>query len=228
MPILFLRAMVKKSVLRKLSSPELENYLREGNRFTPEAVQVAFEILEERGRIFNDEEKIQIQKIIQDKKTQEELKIQEEREIWKDHITEDSKAIKLFPREIILIISFVLGTIPGAVLLGFNFIKLKKYIPAVLTFIFGFLYLPVQHFIVIFFYESNIHHTTRHTRNPEFFAAGVGTLILLVLSVLFTPKKLPYRAASYIFPILISVLMIAIIYFYQDIFSSYILVSLAR
>ncbi|HCA06396.1 hypothetical protein [Chryseobacterium sp.] len=85
--------MVKKSVLEKLSSPELDNYLKEGNRFIPEAVQMAFDILQERGRTFSEQEKAQIQQLIQDKKDQQELKLQEEQEMWKDNVTEDPKAI---------------------------------------------------------------------------------------------------------------------------------------
>lgn len=226
-PFIF-KVMVKKSVLRKLSDPELENYLKEGNRFTPEAVQMAFEVLEERGRNFSEQEKSQIRQIIQHKKDREELKLQEEQEMWKDHITEDPDAVKLFTRDIILMISFFLGTIPGSLLLGLNFIKLKKYVPAILTFTFGLIYLPVQNFIVSFLHKIGTQNTSSLTRNPELPVAGLGMLILLVLSVLFTPKKLPYRAASYVFPILISVLMIAIIYTFQDFFSGYFLVSLAR
>ncbi|MFN1217981.1 hypothetical protein ACKW6Q_13510 [Chryseobacterium kwangjuense] len=220
--------MVKKSVLKKLSHTELENYLKEENRFTLEAVEMAFEILEERGQIFSEQEKIRIQQLIRDKKTEEEAKIQEEVETWKDHVTEDPKAIKLFSRNVILVIGFILGTIPGSLLLGYNFIKLKKYFPAALTVIFGFVYLPVQNFIVPFLHENNTQHLSRLTRNPEIFVTGFGMLVLLVLSVLFTPKKLPYRAASYLFPILISVLMIVIIFTNQDLFSGYFLVSFAR
>ena len=227
MPVLFLRTMVKKSVLRKLSNPELENYLKEGNRFIPEAVEMAAEVLEERGKSFSEQEKAQVQQIIQHKKAQEELRIQEEQEIWKDHITDNPLAVKLFPRDIILIISFILGTIPGSLLLGLNFIKLKKYIPAIFTFIFGLVYLPVQHFLVSFLHKYT-QNTSRLTRNPEILTAGFGMLILLVLSIVFTPKKLPYRAASYTIPIIISVLMIITIYAYQDLFSSYFLVNLAK
>lgn len=66
--------MVSKSVLRKLSNKELEAYLQEGNRFVPEAVQVAFEILEERGRVFSEQEKTAVQQLIQRKKGEEEAK----------------------------------------------------------------------------------------------------------------------------------------------------------
>ncbi|WP_077415010.1 hypothetical protein [Chryseobacterium sp. JV274] len=60
--------MVNKSVLRKLSNQELEGYLKEGNCFVPETVQIAFEILEERGRVFSEQEKAAVQGLILQKK----------------------------------------------------------------------------------------------------------------------------------------------------------------
>ncbi|RXM53443.1 MULTISPECIES: hypothetical protein [unclassified Chryseobacterium] len=221
--------MVNKSVLRKLSDSELEKYLKEGNRFVPESVQMAFEILNERGRSFTEQEKIAVHKLIQSKKTEEEAKSAEEKELWRDHITEDSNAIKLFPREMIFIISIILGTIPGAILLGLNLIKLKKYGPAVLTFIFGFVFLFIQNGIVSFMYKGSTQSIYSYRKSPELFIAIVGALILLVFWVLFTPKKLPYRAASYIVPIIICTIMAFLITInYQGLFSSYLLVSFAK
>ncbi|WP_228413599.1 hypothetical protein [Chryseobacterium sp. CH21] len=97
--------MVNKNVLRKLSNQELEGYLKEGNRFVPEAVQAAFEILEERGRVFSEQEKTAVQQLIQHKKEAEEAKRAEEVEVWKDHITEDPEAIRLYSRMTILVTS---------------------------------------------------------------------------------------------------------------------------
>ena len=92
MPI-FLLIMVKKSVLRKLSDYELNKYTKEDNRFTPEAVQMAFEILKERGQTFTNEEKISIQNTIQNKKESEAATKNEEIQDWKDHITTDSSGV---------------------------------------------------------------------------------------------------------------------------------------
>ncbi len=220
--------MVNKNVLRKFSNKELETYLQEGNRFVPEAVQIAFEILEERGCIFSEQEKTAVQQLIRHKKEEEEAKLSKEREFWKDHITEDANAIKLFPRELILLISGIFGTIPGALLLGLNFIKLKKYGAAILTFILGAIFLPVQNFLVPLIYKENIQGFFTYRKSPEFFMAAVGTLILLVFWVLFTPKKLPYRAASYIFPVILSIIMLVMIINYPEWFSGYFLVSFAR
>ncbi|WP_213278669.1 hypothetical protein [Chryseobacterium indologenes] len=220
--------MVNKNVLRKLSNQELEGYLKEGNRFVPEAVQAAFEILEERGRVFSEQEKETVQQLIQRKQEAEEAKFTEEREIWKDHITEDTNAIKLFPRDLILLVGGLLGTIPGALLLGLNFIKLKKHGAAILTFIFGIVFLPIQNFLVPLIYKESTQGFFTYRKSPEFFMAAVGALILLVFWVLFTPKKLPYRAAPYILPGIISLIMLAIIISYPEWFSGYLLVSFAK
>ncbi|WP_426477919.1 hypothetical protein ACP3T3_00070 [Chryseobacterium sp. CBSDS_008] len=220
--------MVSKNILRKLSNQELEGYLKEGNRFVPEAVQAAFEILEERGRIFNEQEKTAVQKLIQRKQEAEEAKFTEERELWKDHITEDTNAVKLFPRDLIFLAGGLLGTIPGALLLGLNFIKLKKYGAAILTFIFGIVFLPIQNFLVPLIYKESTQGFFTYRKSPEFFMAAVGALILLVLWVLFTPKKLPYKAASYILPGIICLIMLAIIINYPEWFSGYFLVSFAK
>lgn len=220
--------MVNKNVLRKLSNQELEGYLKEGNRFVPEAVQAAFEILEERGRIFNEQEKTAVQQLIQRKQEAEEVKFTEERELWKDHITEDTNAVKLFPRDLILLAGGLLGTIPGALLLGLNFVKLKKYGAAILTFVFGIVFLPIQNFLVPLIYKESIQGFFTYRKSPEFFMAAVGALILLLLWVLFTPKKLPYKAASYILPGIICLIMLAIIINYPEWFSGYLLVSFAK
>ncbi|WP_123908243.1 hypothetical protein [Chryseobacterium sp. G0162] len=221
--------MVNKSVLRKLPDSELEKYLKEGNRFVPEAVQMAYEILKERGQIFTGQEETAVQQLIQRKKEAEEAKSLEEKELWRDHITEDPNAIKLFPREMIFVISLILGTVPGAILLGMNFIKLKKYFPAVITIIFGFIFVPIQSFLVPMIHSLSSKDFFTIKRSPEFMVAGLGAFILFIFWVIFTPKKLPYRAASYILPLIICATMAVLITInYQGLFSSYILVSFAK
>lgn len=221
--------MVNKNVLRKLSDRELENYLNPKTRFVPEAIQMAFDILQERGRIFNDEEKIAVQQLIQNKKLEEVQELNEEKELWQDHITEDENAIQLFPRELILTISFFLGTIPGSILLGLNFIKLKKFGAAFLAFVFGFAYLPFQNFIVPLIYQNSSIQFFSINKSPESFATAVGALALIVIWVSFKPKKLPFRTASYIFPLIISLVMLVIININpKGLFSYYLFVNLAK
>ncbi|KUJ52304.1 hypothetical protein [Chryseobacterium sp. JAH] len=214
--------MVKKNVLSKLSNKELENYLNPENRFVPEAVQIAFEILEERGRIFNESEKINIQNIIQQKIETEAAKKHEETENWKDHITTDLSAVKLYSRTLILVSSFFLGTFFGAVLLSLNFLKLKKYIPAVFTFLFGTIYLTLQHYAYNFLVENHLVTTSKYSLRT--LPIIVGPIILILIWVTAMPKKIVYRSQSYLLPILFAVIMLfLIVNNYYGLFSSYFL-----
>lgn len=210
--------MVNRNVLRKLSNQELEGYLKEGNRFVPEAVQAAFEILEERGHVFNEQEKTAVQQLIQRKQEAEEAKRAEEVEVWKDHITEDPEAIKLYSRMTIFVSSILFSTIPGAILLSLNLIKLRKYFPAFLTLAFGVLFFIFQKYVLL----SHFDFGTSSRYSPEIGVIGIGTLSLILISVLATPKKLPYRAASYIFPVILCLGTAVVMYFYfQEWFSNY-------
>ncbi|MFS4470468.1 hypothetical protein [Chryseobacterium sp. T20] len=210
--------MVNKNVLRKLSNQELEGYLKEGNRFVPEAVQAAFEILEERGRVFNEQEKTAVQQLIQHKKEEEQAKRAEEVEVWKDHITEDPEAIKLYSRMTILVSSIFFTPIPGSILLFLNFIKLKKYLVSFSALAFGFLFCMFQKYVLL----SHFDFDTSSRYSPEIGVIAIGALGLLVISVLGTPKKLPYRAASYILPVILCIGTAVLIYFYyQEWFSYY-------
>jgi len=217
--------MVSKNVLRKLSSQELEGYLKEGNRFVPEAVQMAFEILEERGRVFSEQEKIAVLQLIQRKKDAEEAKRTEEAEVWRDHITEDPDAIKLYSRSTILVSSILFSPIPGAILLSLNLIKLKKYLAAFFTLVFGFLFFVFQKYVLI----SHFDFGTTSRYSPEIGILSVGALGLLVISVLATPKKLPYRAESYVFPVILCAATAVLMYFYcQEWFSYFPLSTVIR
>ncbi|KAB1231124.1 hypothetical protein [Chryseobacterium viscerum] len=209
---------VNRSVLRKLSNKELEAYLQEGNRFVPDAVQMAFEILEERGRVFSEQEKAAVQQLIQHKKQEEEAKHAEEVETWKDHITEDPQAIRLYSRMTIVVSSVFFSTIPGAILLSLNLIKLKKYFPAILTMAFGVLFFMFQKYVLM----SHFDFGTSSRYSPEIGVIAVGAVGLLVISVLATPKKLPYRAESYILPVVLCAGTAVLMYFYfQEWFSFY-------
>jgi len=55
--------MIQRKVLEKCADSELEDYLKEGNRYTPEAVQMAFEMLERRGRIFSEERLLYLKEV---------------------------------------------------------------------------------------------------------------------------------------------------------------------
>ncbi len=219
--------MVKRNVLSKLSNKELENYLNPENRFVPEAVQMALEILEERGRIFNESEKINIQNIIQQKIETEAAKKHEETEDLKDHIINDPSAVKLYSRTLILVSSFFLGTFFGAVLLSLNFIKLKKYIPAVFTFLLGMIYVPLQYYVYNFLIENHLATTSRYSL--ENLPIIAGPLILIVIWVTTMPKRIVYRPQSFLFPIIFAAFMLFLIFNnYYGLFSSYFLMKFSQ
>ena len=219
--------MVKRNVLSKLSNKELENYLNSQNRFVPKAVQMAFEILEERGRIFTEAEKINIQNSIHHKKETEAAKKHEETEDWKDHITNDPSAVKLYSRTLILVSSFFLGTFFGAVLLSLNFLKLKKYNPAVFTFLLGMIYVPLQYYAYNFLLDNHLVTASRYSlRNLPIIA---GPLILIVIWVTTMPKRIVYRSQSYLFPVILAVIMLFLIFNnYYGLFSSYFLMRFSQ
>ncbi|WP_374463782.1 hypothetical protein [Chryseobacterium sp.] len=203
--------MVNESVLRKLSNQELEGYLKESNRFVPEAVQIAFEILEERGRIFSEQEKTAVQQLIQHKKEEEEAKRTKEAEVWKDHITEDPKAVKLYSRRTILVSSVFFSPIPGSVLLFLNLVKLKKYLASLLALAFGFLFFMFQKYVLL----SHFDFGTTSRYSPEIGVIAAGALGLLAISAVATPKKLPYREQSYILPVVLCAGTAVLMYFYS-------------
>ncbi|MCL1669242.1 hypothetical protein M2T82_14335 [Elizabethkingia ursingii] len=219
----FMSIMVKKSTLEKLSDTELKKYVSSESRFTPEAVQMAFEILNERGYQFSDQESALIQKMIQDKKEAEIAAVTEENEIWEDHITDDPNAVKLYPLTYIIVLSILFGTIPGAILLALNFIKVKKYTPVIFVLLFGFIYPFVQDYLLDAI--STLNENKTHSRySPETFIMTSGGLILYVVSVLVMPKKLPYRAESLLLPALLAFAMALLIYINpQNLFSHYLL-----
>lgn len=221
MPIFF---MVKKSVLSKLSDRELEKYLEKDNRFVPEAVQIAVQILEERGRIFNDVEKADIQNIIQNKIDSEEQKLKDEQEDLKDHITDDPSAIVLHSKTLIWTSSLFLGTLFGAILMALNFSTLNKYTSAILTLIFGIIYVPFQYYAYQFIVENNFGNHGKY--NSELLPMVLGPAILTLIWVTAMPKRLPYRSKSLLIPAMLAIpIFIIILNNYNDWFSSYFLLD---
>jgi hypothetical protein len=198
--------------------------LNPDNRFVPEAVQMAFEILKERGCMFTETEKLNIQNIIQYKKETEEARRQEEIEEWKDHITEDGAAIKLYSRTSIMILAILFGTIPGSILLSLNSFCRKKIYNShfQLTDWLWFFYL--QNYILSQGFASD----TSSRYSPEMGIIASGALILLAISVAGMPKKLPYRPKSLLFPVILIVFMSILMYNFKEWGSAYLIVSALR
>ncbi|AYM99368.1 hypothetical protein EAG08_02585 [Chryseobacterium sp. 3008163] len=120
-----------------------------------------------------------------------------------------------------------MGTFFGAVLLSLNFLKLKKYIPATFTFLFGTIYLPLQYYVYNFLVENNLVTSSRYS--PETFPIILGPIILIIIWVTTMPKRIVYRSQSYLFPILFAVVMLFLIFNnYYGLFSSYFLMRFSE
>ncbi|HAY3562636.1 TPA: MFS transporter [Elizabethkingia meningoseptica] len=204
--------MVKKNILEKLSDPELNIYISSESRFTPEAIQMAFEILNERGHQFSDQERALIQKMIQEKKDAEIAQINEDKESWEDNITNDPSAIKLYQTGPIAALSFFCGLIPGAILVSINFIKVKKYSAAFLVLLYGIVYFFAQKYLItsLIGYKKDYQVYSRHS--PELIVIALGVIGLTIISALVMPKKLPHRPESYILPAIMACAMAVIMY----------------
>ncbi|EQB92896.1 hypothetical protein [Elizabethkingia anophelis] len=215
--------MVKKSTLEKLSDQELKKYIAPESRFTPEAVQMALEILKERGHQFSNQQETLVQKIVQEKKEAEIAEATEENEIWEDYTTDDPNAIKLYPLAYIVVLSTLFGTIPGAILLALNFIKVKKYTSVIFVLLFGLIYPFIQYYLLAAI--STLNDNKMNSRySPETFIMTSGGLSLYIISALVMPKKLPYRAESLLLPALLAFAMALLIYINpQNLFSYYLL-----
>ena len=136
--------MVKRKVLEKLSDIELEKYIKPESRFVPEAIEFAFDILKQRGRIFTETEVGQIQSLIKTKKDSEPKFEEIKNDGWDKNFTEDENAIELYTNKLIWIYCLLVGVVFGSLLQVYNFIKIKNTKAAVVTLLFGIIYSTLQ------------------------------------------------------------------------------------
>lgn len=203
--------MVKKNVLNKLSDRELEKYLHPENRFVPEAVQMAYEILKERGRNFSEEEKTDIQNLIIAKQNREIEQIQQENESFEDSLTSDQNAVALYSRELTLVFGFVFGAIPGGILLALNFLKLKKPNSAFAVTAFTIVFSALQHFAVPLFKKATHRNIENFRSSPELLFSAIGATVLYFFWIEII-NKTPYRSASLFWPVMIGLISAFISY----------------
>ncbi|MCW2462959.1 hypothetical protein [Elizabethkingia anophelis] len=140
-----------------------------------------------------------------------------------DYTTDDPNAIKLYPLAYIVVLSTLFGTIPGAILLALNFIKVKKYTSVIFVLLFGLIYPFIQYYLLGAI--STLNDNIMNSRySPETFIMTSGVLSLYIISALVMPKKLPYRAESLLLPALLAFAMALVIYINpQNLFSYYLL-----
>ena len=206
--------MVNRKVLEKLSDIELEKYIKPESRFVPEAIEFAFDILKQRGRIFTETEIGQIQNLIKTKKDNEPKFEEIKNNGWDKNFTEDENAIELYTNKLIWIYCLLVGVIFGSLLQVYNFIKIKNTKAAVVTLIFGIIYSTLQ--IILMSYIGDI---TYGRYSLRIFLSGIGAFGLIVIKENIFKDKTKYRAKSIVFPVIFAVIIhIYLIYtiFYES------------
>lgn len=209
--------MVQRKVLEKLSNRELEKYLTPNSSFTSEAEDLAFKILQERGHPFTPDEKANIQKLIDNKRSQE----QEIQNIEKDvfierNLTENPNDIALYPFYWIFLSTLFLSSIFGGVLLVYNFIKLKKIVPTIGVLIialalFFLEYSIDQTFIYELLKENSTHKSRLHRATPEMLIRIISSLIFLLFwHSIIKENNIKYRSSTIIFPVILALLVLSI------------------
>ena len=206
--------MVSKKVIEKLSDYELEKYIKPESRFVPEAIEFAFDILKQRGRIFTETEVGQIQSLIKTKKDSEPKFEEIKNDGWDKNFTEDENAIELYTNKLIWIYCLLVGVVFGSLLQVYNFIKIKNTKAAVVTLLFGIIYSTLQ--IIIMNYTGDVYY---RRYSLKFFLSGLGALGLIVIKENIFKDKTEYRAKSIVLPVILALLIhIYLIYtiFYES------------
>lgn len=120
---------VSKSTLRKMPTDRLNEYLKEDNRYVYQAVEYAFEILQqERGIYFSPDEVSRIQNLIQKKATAEQPSYVRIRK--QDNKNSDIESVinqsSIFSKSNIIFLSVIFSPLLGGALLFYNLKALKK------------------------------------------------------------------------------------------------------
>lgn len=101
--------MVKRSVLNKLSTENLQKYIAPNSRYTSDAIKLAYDILKERNFSFKEEDIKRIGLLIEDKKESERKELSYEPNLVSS--SDDVKSLyrKVFVLNISLWFSFIFG-----------------------------------------------------------------------------------------------------------------------
>lgn len=209
--------MANKSVIKKMTDKELENYLKPDNTFVPDAVQYAYEVLKERGRIFSDTEAEQIQTIIDKKRESETVQLNG----FDKYLTKDENAIELYSGMAIWLFSVFFGIIYGTILQVLNFVKLKNTKAAFISFIFGITFLIFQLYIAKFI-QVNYLGLNSSRWGLNFLICGIGASGLFYIRDYVFSQKIAYRPKSFVAPLIISIIINAylFIFHYKFLFAS--------
>ena len=194
--------MVSRKVIEKLSDFELEKYIKPESKFVPEAIEFAYDILKQRGRIFTDSETEQIQNLVKTKKNNEPKFEEVKNNGWDKNFTEDENAIELYTNKLIWIFSVFFGVIFGTALQVYNFYKLRNNKAAILTLIFGIAFSILQ--FTLMSYIGNIEYGRF---SIKFLLSGIGAIGLFFIRENLFKNQIQYKAKSFAIPLIIAIVV---------------------
>lgn len=211
---------VSKNVLRKMPTNRLRQYLNENNRYVSQAVEYAFEILQqERGIYFSPDEVLRIQNLLLKKKIVEQSSyvLKQEQENKDSDVKPVTNQISIFSKNNIIFLSIIFSPLLGGVLLFYNLKVLKKSNTKNLTFIFAYLVLSflfiflfnilynnyLQAFISAVFNSNYLNFRYSATTFKIAFKTMINLLFISYLWDIFFGKHFSYQPKDIIFPIII-------------------------
>lgn len=141
-----------EELMKSKSDDDLEKYVVDISKYTPEAIKAAISELQNRGRNFTESELSGINKIIAEKETEEKEEAEKQSvNIWKKNQVTDLDAPLYYSKLAIFGFSIFFGVVFGAVLLSLNLKENSK--AKWLVAAFGILYTAVQITILNYFEE---------------------------------------------------------------------------
>ncbi|KFC22875.1 hypothetical protein [Chryseobacterium sp. FH1] len=204
--------MVNKKVIEKLSDRELENYIKSDSKFVAPAITYAYEVLQSRGRVFEESEKLQIEQMISEKTQAETDEKHKYYKAWDENMTENPSAIELYSNKVIWIFSILFGVFFGGFLQAINFVRLKNNKVAVISASFGILFSAGQ--VLLLNYIETLDYHFGKSRFLPLFLSAIGSAILIFIRDKSQPKELKYKGRSFVVPLIVAlVIYIPIVYF---------------
>ncbi|MCS3868452.1 hypothetical protein J3D55_001368 [Chryseobacterium ginsenosidimutans] len=197
--------MAKRNILEKMTTKELEKYISSDSPFVYEAIEIAYDILKNRGVNFSDIKKNSIEGLIKIKK-EEDLKYTENN-TWDINADNENSDIELYSQKSIWFFSIFLGIHIGAILLAINLFSLTKNRKGLIIIIFGIIY---SVFLYITYTITKIYIINYYILILIFMTA-IGASIL---QFYFWDKYLPnikYRKKSIVFPFILCIVFYSLV-----------------
>ena len=213
-----------KNTLRKMPTDRLREYLKEDNRYVSQAVEYAFEILQqERGIYFSPDEVLRIQNLLQKKTIAEQPSYIKKREQENKNLNIESvtNQSSIFSKNSIIFLSIIFSPLLGGALLFYNLKVLKKSNTKNIIFIFSYLVLSflfiflfnilytnyLQGFISSIFNSDYLNFRYSATTFKIAFKTMINLLFISYLWKIFFGECFSYQSKDITFPVIICLII---------------------